>query len=261
MGERRRKDTDSAEQVFKFKAGFYAATAGLVLGGAAGALLAAAAGIHPLLGVLIGVPPAAAIVYGVTIFLTHRSGDVAKIIYTPSGRSTPARRDYSFAQSLAMRGQYEEAARAYTEACEEFPDDPEPYFGLSRLFRDHLHRYEDAIRWLELARLKTALDPGHEILAAQEIIEMYVQKLHAPRKAIPELARLAERFPDTPAGEAAQRELVELRDMMTREYEGQARLTDQFFAQDGSDPFFAKDQDKTGGGREGSQPEGRPGLD
>jgi tetratricopeptide (TPR) repeat protein len=251
MGERRRKDTDSAEQVFKFKAGVYAATAGLVLGGAAGALLAAAAGIHPFLGMLIGVPLATGAVYAVTMFLTHRTGDAAKIIYSPSGKSTPARRDYSYAQSLAIRGQYEEAARAYVEACEEFPDDPEPYFGLARLFRNHLQRYADAIKWLELARLKTDLGPGRELLATQEIIEMYVQKLHTPRKAIPELARLAERFPDTPAGEAAKRELAEMRGMIAREHEGGERLTGQFFSKDGSDPFFTKGHDEEEKGREG----------
>jgi tetratricopeptide (TPR) repeat protein len=251
MREKRRKDTDSAEQVFKFKAGVYAATAGLVLGGAAGALTAAAAGIHPFFGMLIGAPVAMGTVYTVTMFVTHRSGEAAKIIYSPSGKSTPARRDYSYAQSLAVRGQYEEAARAYVEACEDFPDDPEPYFGLARLYRNHLQRYADAIKWLELARLKANLSPGRELLATQEIIEMYVQKLHTPRKAIPELARLAERFPDTPAGEAAKRELAEMREMIAREHEGGERLTGQFFNKDGRDPFFATDHDDEEG-REGS---------
>lgn len=252
MGERRRKDTDSAEQVFKFKAALYAGTAGLLLGGGAGALLAAAAGIHPLFGMLIGVPLTMGGVYAVTMFVTHRSGEAAKIIYTPSGKSTPARRDYSYAQSLDVRGQYEEAARAYVEACEAFPDDPEPYFRLARLYRDHLQRYADAIRWLELVRLKTDLSPGRELLATQEIIEIYVHKLRTPRKAMPELARLAERFPDTPAGVAARRELAEMREMLVREHEGGERLTGQFFSKEGTDPFFAKRREDEERGREGS---------
>jgi len=46
---------------------------------------------------------------------------------------------------------------------------------------------------------------------AQELIELYRHKLDEPRRAMPELARIAQLVPGTPQAEAATRELAELR--------------------------------------------------
>lgn len=54
-----------------------------------------------------------------------------------------------------------------------------------------------------------------------------------PRKAMPELALLVQRFPDTPQAKAARQELEEMRQMLEREREQMIPFTVQFLQQVG----------------------------
>ena len=47
------------------------------------------------------------------------SGRAARTLYTPSGRSTPRKKSYSLAESLAARGLYEDGIAAFEEAIAE----------------------------------------------------------------------------------------------------------------------------------------------
>jgi tetratricopeptide (TPR) repeat protein len=134
-----------------------------------------------------------------------------------SGGTTPHRAEYSRPRALAAQGRYQEAVDAWEIAAAESDGDPEPYIALARLHRDQLGRPEAAGEWFRRARRDARLDPGRDLLVTQELIELYVKKLRQPQKAIPELARLRERFPHTPAGQAAERELRELREQIARE--------------------------------------------
>lgn len=146
----------------------------------------------------------------------------------PSGASTPYKSEYSQVQSLMVRGKYGEAAEAWEIAALESDGDPEPYLQLARLYRDKLHQYDDALAWFRRARTDARLSGGQELLAIQEIIELYTNKLGTPRKALPELITLCERFPKTPAADGAEREIAEMREMMARELDGVAPVTAQY---------------------------------
>jgi tetratricopeptide (TPR) repeat protein len=162
------------------------------------------------------------------MFIVRRSAAVAQAIYNPSGDSTPYKREYSYAESLDQRGRYGDAAAAYELHCLEYPDDPEPYLRLARLYRDKLNQYEDALNWFRRARADARLTSGQQLLVIQEIVEIYLRKLRTPRKAIPELVLLCEKFPNTPAAEAAAGELAEMREMMERERTDLVPFTAQF---------------------------------
>src|SRR5690606_2764929 len=95
-------------------------------------------------------------------------------------------------------GELERAAAAY-------PEDTIPVLRLARLLRDQCRRPEDAARWFREA-LKRSRDANEEIGVVRELIELYVHRLGEPRRALPELARLAEKRADTPAGAWAKRE-------------------------------------------------------
>lgn len=229
MGKRRLKDIDAAERMFRAKALVWS-LAVAVMGLAVVQLAGGSAGASPgtLMVMRIGVVVAATGVYFLVQAIVRQGASLAGQIYNPSGSSTPAKREYSYAESLVARARYEEAAPAYELYCIEYPEEPEAYFRLARLYRDHLGQFEDAISWFRRARSDAKLTPGQELLAIQEIIEIYLQKLGTPRKAIPELALLCEKFPDTPAGQAARRELTEMRELLAREDEGLATFTGEF---------------------------------
>jgi tetratricopeptide (TPR) repeat protein len=150
------------------------------------------------------------------------AGAAAGKIYHPSGRSTPVKHEYSYPESLAARGRYEEAVTAYQVAVSEFPEDPEPYIRIARLNRDKLSEYEDAVFWFKRARNDSEIPSGQELLVTQEIIEIYREKLGTPTRAIPELARILDRFPEDQVAGWARGELARLKEQVRAEEEGPA---------------------------------------
>jgi hypothetical protein len=194
-------DSDAAERAYRLKTMAYALVGGGTIGAIAGSV--AAGRVGALIGLVVGF----GFSYGVTALVTRAGATAAGKVYHPSGASTPPTREYSQAQSLAARGLYAEAIDAYQACGAEFPDDPEPRFRIARLYLKELKRYEDAIAWFKQARSARAIDAGRALVATQEIVDIYDHKLHQPRRAIPELARLVERFPGTAAATWAQDEL------------------------------------------------------
>ena len=225
---KRLRDVDSTARLQRLEALAWASYAGLFMGGGGGAAFGMLMGWNPILTAVAGVIIVTGGAYGFAMFMANSAAGVAQTIYYPSGSTTPPIAEYSHAQSLAVRGKYEEAAEAYEIACLEGEGDPEPYFRLGRLYRDHLERYDDAVEWFRRARTDAQLTAGQELVALQEIIELYTRKLHTPRKAIPELVQLCDRFPGTPAAEAAEQELGEMREMLAREHDGLETFTEQF---------------------------------
>lgn len=206
------KDTNLAARAFRLQGivwGAYVAAITIFVS----SIAAGIAGIGPpviyfmwLGGVLAGV-----LVSIISLNVAGGGAAVMGKIHNPSGKSTPAVREYSRAQSLVKRGQYSEAVDAYEVAVVEFPEDPDPYIRIARVCRDQLRDYERSLQWFKRARVDAAIDMGRDLVVSQEIIELYRKKLETPRKALPELARIIERFPKHPQAEAAKRELERLR--------------------------------------------------
>jgi hypothetical protein len=213
-GTRGLKDVDSAERLYRFRAGLYAIPGGVVLSMGLGWKLGPVAG---LIGLILGW----VIAYFLIVGLMEGAARATQTVYAPSGDSTPVRREYSGPQALRAAGDYAEAVEAYAVFVAEHPLEPEPYLQIARILRNDLHAYADAARWLRRARLDARLTLGQDLLVAQELIELYQHKLDEPERALPELARIADLVPGTPQAEAARRELAELRAGMWRE-EGDA---------------------------------------
>lgn len=204
LARHRLKDRDSAEQINRARAMLYALAGGVI--GFAGVSYK----FGGLAGLLGGVLGYAAVYFAVKALAGGAAGAMGAI-YHPSGNSTPYRRQYSEPQALTLRGLFQEAIDCYHTYVVQYPDDPEPCIGIARIYRDHLKRYEDAVHWFRRARQASGMTPGQEMLVSREIIELYQGKLDDPRRAIPELARLADRFAGTHEGDLAGAELEKLR--------------------------------------------------
>jgi tetratricopeptide (TPR) repeat protein len=201
----RPRDTDSAAAVRRLRAILYA--------GGPGAIIGALGGWYKfsIPGLVIGAALGFGFAYLLTTMLVEGGGSLAQRVYHPSGDTTPHRREYSEAKALELRGLYQEAIDCYASYVAEFPEDPAPCVSIARIYRDHLHRYEDAVTWFKRARQATGAHSGFEALVTREIIELLQGRLAQPQRAIPELARLADRFAGTVEGETARAELARLR--------------------------------------------------
>jgi tetratricopeptide (TPR) repeat protein len=202
LSAKRLRDVDSAQRTR-----LYQAAAWSLAGGAVGALGGWFSGIGAIPGFVVGF----AVSFFLSLGLAEGAGKVAGIIHNPSGKSTPAVRQYSYPESLAVRCRFEDAIDAYQVCCADYPDDPEPYVRIGRIYRDELRQYDEALVWLKRARTEATVDRGRELLITQEIIEIYSRKLAQPERAIPELARIVDRFPNDPAADVARREIARLR--------------------------------------------------
>ena len=153
---------------------------------------------------------------GSTLLLVVRSASgTAKGLYNPSGATTPHKKEYSFPESLAMRGLYEDAISAFELVIvDERSTDPTPFLRIARIYRDDVERYEDAARWFNRALRESDMHRGLQALVRKELVELYRVKLNMPQKAAPMLARLAEDMEGTPDGEWAAQELRDVKQSM-----------------------------------------------
>lgn len=138
------------------------------------------------------------------------TGAAARRLYGGSPFSV-APPDYSYPDSLAARGLYEAAVAAYRNAAEEHPESPEPLLRAARVLRDGLRRYVEAIELFREIRATHTDDEGLEEVVTREIAEIHMNRLQQPERALPELARLLERHPASPAAEWARRRMAELK--------------------------------------------------
>lgn len=215
------KDFDSGVRAQLLQAKLWALGVSGTIGPVLGALLSDRFGVPLFVGIAVGIVSLFSFVYGVTVLVSGGTANMVGKVYHPSGASTPPRREYSRAEALAVQGHYEAAIDAYEVHVLEDPGDPEPYMRLARLFRDRLHRPADALQWFLKARRQALMSPGQVLFLIQEIVELYVHRLDEPRKAIPELAELCWRFPDSPATPRARRELEALRASIRADYDGE----------------------------------------
>lgn len=221
-------DFDAAERVGRLRARLWGGALGLMMGAPAGGFVAGRNDFNIIAGAVIGAVLMGAFVYYGTMWIVSGSAGTFNLINNPSGNTTPYKTDFSHATSLVARGRYEDAAAAYELACIEHPKDPVPYLQLAWLYRDHLQRYDEALTWFLRARAEADLSKAQQLLAIQEIVDLYVNKMRKPRKAIPELVQMTERFPGTPGAEAAALQLKQMREMLNKEREGLAPFTAQF---------------------------------
>lgn len=186
----------------------------LVIGTGIGLIWGPFVGINPLIfGPVVG-----AGVLGLTKFALFLGGKmVSEGIYGASGATTPRKKDYSRPESLAIRGLYDEAILAYEAVLSETPEDPEPYIRIARIYRDDLGRVEEAVSWFRRARRDAKLDTARDLAVSQELVDICLHKSGEPRKAIPELARMKDKFAGTQAALWAEEKLEEIRLEMREE--------------------------------------------
>jgi hypothetical protein len=194
------RDIDTAGRAQKIQAFAYAAFGG-VIGGLAGAML------WGIPGFFIGWLVVAGVIWLLVIGVVGRAADAAGSVYMATGSSTPAKRQYSQGEALAAQGKLDAAVAEYERNARQFADDAEPRLRLARLHRDKRSDYEAAARWFKDALALQTLENTTEIMVSRELVELYTHKLRDPRRALPLLARFAEKHGNSPTGDWARTQI------------------------------------------------------
>jgi hypothetical protein len=209
------RDVDSANVAFRVKAFAWSLIALLPM-----ALIGSRVGAGTRAPVLVTVLFAAAgfcVAFFGSLALGEWLGRAASGGFFSSGKSTAGKREYSLVESMIARGRFDEAIVEMERASLRYPEDVTPPLRLARLLRDNCERPDDAVHWFRTAAARCEDDAGMEIGILRELIEVHTHVLRTPRRALPDLARLASRHGDTAAGKRARSQMAEIRQTMREE--------------------------------------------
>ena len=117
----------------------------------------------------------------------------------PSGGSTPYTAQYSYEESLAVRGDVAGALAAYERRMAEQPADADVRRRAAELYAGEGADPARAAAVFRELRAIPGVAPEHVLYATQRLIDLYRGPLADEGRALVELRRLAETFPNSPA--------------------------------------------------------------
>jgi tetratricopeptide (TPR) repeat protein len=202
------RETDNQPEILVVR---YAALVSAAVSIGGGLLMVVGAGFGSLL-LLGGLVLAAltCVLYVVFKFLAVPSANtLVGFLGAQSGSSTPPLKGYSAIEALVAQGRYQDAAAAYRREIAADPSDIEARSRLAQLLIDHLADFAAAARYLREAR-EVSTNDGQKMGYSLRLVDLYRSRLGDRGKAMVELRRFIDTFPDSPHIDGVRRELSEL---------------------------------------------------
>ena len=160
-----------------------------------------------LLLVILNVPVTIAGIFAIHRTVGVTSTGLVKAIFAAGNIPPPP--TYPRQDVMIARGQYAEAADYFRDHIRIEPGDHEARLQLAQLLETRLQGHDEAERlYQEVRRMQP--DPRQEMRAANGLIDLYRRTGRRDRLRV-ELARFADRYGGTAAGDAAAREVSELK--------------------------------------------------
>ncbi|MGH7580217.1 MAG: tetratricopeptide repeat protein [Gemmatimonadales bacterium] len=117
---------------------------------------------------------------------------------------------YSAIETLVVRGHLDAAAEAYRERAERPRDRVEATVRRAALLAGPLAQPETALVELESLR-RSPLSPADDLRVGAALVELYDRRLGDPGRAMAELRRLIDRYPDSRSARRLRHALAELK--------------------------------------------------
>lgn len=147
-----------------------------------------------LVGLALGIG-GGTVVYKITTAVSDGAGAALLSIVQPSGTSTPYARQFSDAEAMAARGDFVGAMAAYRIEMDRHPTNVALRLQAAEvLVRANDHRSAEQL-FVEARRLTTGF--SEELYATQRLIDLRLGPLAEPERALPELRRIVDRFPNS----------------------------------------------------------------
>jgi outer membrane protein assembly factor BamD (BamD/ComL family) len=159
---------------------------------------------------------AALLVIGGATFLSTLAGNSYAHIMV-SGASTPYTEQYSYQQSLVMKGDLDGALASFEAVIAGNAKSVTARVKAAELYtRDKKNHHRALALFREIQRIP-AVSSGDYVYATNRIVDLYIGPLNESGKARVELRKLMEQFPNTPAAANARMALTELRSRDTNQ--------------------------------------------
>jgi hypothetical protein len=149
-------------------------------------------------------------------FIGTMFGDGWKAVAV-DGLSTPYERQFSYEQSLVMKGRVDDAIASFEAVIATEPELIAPRIKAAELYA---REKKDPQRAAELFRdvlRSPVITPGENVYATNRLVDLYIGPLNDPGRAFVELRRLIESRAGSDAAEHARRSLAELKARMNVE--------------------------------------------
>jgi tetratricopeptide (TPR) repeat protein len=158
-------------------------------------------------------------IYSIILFgVIEPGGNAIGRVLVSSGNSTPSVAQHSEIETMEVRGEYAKAAAAYRAVIDAQPEDVVACEKLGQLAMRQLKDFPTAV-WAYQQAERRQPEPRRKLGYALLIAGVYRDNLNDVGKAIVELRKVLDKYPDAPNADRLRSELEE---MKTRHFEGTA---------------------------------------
>lgn len=128
------------------------------------------------------------------------------------GTSTPYREQYSYQQALVMKGEIDAALESYEAVIREKPTDIQVRIKAAELYVAERKNYLRAAELFREAQRIPDISTGEDVYVSNRLTDLLMGPLDQPGRAMVELRRLIDRYPNSAAAQQARSALATLKE-------------------------------------------------
>ena len=160
---------------------------------------------------LLGAAVTGYLAFHVVLKLTSAGGAVAGAVIFPTGQSTPYEHQFSYQESLAARGDVAGALESYEAIMAEQPAAVAPRLRAAEHYARNGRDPRRAAQVFREIREIPAVSVRDAIYASSRLVDLYDGPLGDPGRALVELRRIIEKYPETAIARNARAALPEMK--------------------------------------------------
>lgn len=136
-------------------------------------------------------------IVAVALLLMYPAATAARFYLAPTGASTPYEEQFSREQSLVMQGRVAEALALFEQRIAADPGAVEARIQAAELYATHGANPARAAELFREVQRVSGLPSGQDMYVGNRLADLYVGPLGTPARALVELRRLLDRYPDS----------------------------------------------------------------
>lgn len=192
-------DRDRQALAWLYGGGYFAVVGALLLAGFSGIALIAGFPVplsgHPVVLVILSAVLGFVAGRGMGRLVFEGSGRAAQSIYMPSGAGSAYTTQYSHIDTLEARGNYRGAVDAWEAAAIAEPQNPWPLIRAGEIYMRTLSEPATALERFKVAREVATITLDHRLYVTQKIVDLYLGPINDPGRALFELRRMVDTYP------------------------------------------------------------------